>query len=93
MISKNYNKAAGRTGFITKLFVSSLFIMSCISGFSKDFPIDKTASTLEWEAKKVTGQHTGTITISEGILSVEKKKIKGGKFTVDMTTIVNPFCS
>lgn len=46
-------------------------------------------STLEWEAKKVTGQHTGTVSFSDGSLNVEKKKITGGKFTVDMTTIVN----
>ena len=89
MITKNKKNKVGRSGFFSKLFVGSLFLMSCMSGFAKDFPIDKSASTLEWEAKKVTGQHTGTISFSEGSLNVEKKKIAGGKFTVDMTTIVN----
>jgi polyisoprenoid-binding protein YceI len=89
MITKNNINEVGRSGFVSKLVISSLFLMSCMTGFAKDFPIDKSASTLEWEAKKVTGQHNGTVSFSEGTLNVEKKKITGGKFTVDMTTIVN----
>ncbi len=89
MITKNKDKKIGRFGFLSKLIVSSILLMTSLSVFSKDFPIDKSSSTLEWEAKKVTGQHNGTISFSEGSLSVEKMKITGGKFTVDMTTIVN----
>lgn len=72
-----------------KMIISSLFVMFCFTGFSKDYRVDAKSSTLEWVAKKVTGQHSGTISFGEGILNVEKQKITGGKLIVDMNTIFN----
>ena len=37
--------------------------------------------------KKVTGQHAGTITLSEGTLTSNGKKINGGSFAMDMTSL------
>lgn len=72
-----------------KMIISSLFVMFCFTGFSKDYRVDSKASTLDWVAKKVTGQHSGTISFGESVLNVEKQKITGGKLVVDMNTIVN----
>lgn len=56
---------------------------------SESFKVDASKSSVNWLAKKVTGQHNGTITISNGTLSLANDKIVGGKFEIDMNTIVN----
>lgn len=49
--------------------------------------IDTKASTLKWHAKKVTGEHFGTINIAGGNITLEKGLITGGTVEVDMTSI------
>lgn len=49
--------------------------------------IDTQKSTINWVGKKVTGQHSGTINFAEGTIIVNGKSIRGGSFTVDMTSI------
>jgi polyisoprenoid-binding protein YceI len=88
-ISTNNKQILGRSKMVPKLILSTLLLMFWFSGFSKEYKINQSASTLEWEAKKVTGQHVGTIAFGEGTLNIENKKITGGKLTVDMNTIVN----
>ncbi|MDW3648879.1 MAG: YceI family protein [Bacteroidia bacterium] len=56
---------------------------------AQDFTVDVDASTLAWTGKKVTGQHNGTIQISNGVFSVESGNITAGNFAIDMTTIAN----
>jgi polyisoprenoid-binding protein YceI/DNA-binding MarR family transcriptional regulator len=55
---------------------------------AKTFVIDAAASSLEWYASKVTGEHNGTVPIKGGELAVENNKLSAGKFTMDMTQIV-----
>jgi polyisoprenoid-binding protein YceI len=88
-IINNKNKTMKLSEVSLKIIIGSLFVMSCFTGFSKDYRVDAKSSKLEWVAKKVTGQHTGTISFGEGVLKVEKQKITGGKLIVDMNTIVN----
>ena len=77
------------SGVITKMIISTIFVIFCLAGYSKDYRVDSKVSTIEWLAKKVTGQHSGTITFGESKLFVEKQKITGGKLIVDMNTIVD----
>ena len=49
--------------------------------------IDTSKSSIHWVGKKITGKHEGTINFKEGALVFEKDKLKGGSFTVEMTTI------
>ncbi|HAH56081.1 MAG TPA: YceI family protein [Flavobacterium sp.] len=49
--------------------------------------INTSTSTIEWLAKKVTGQHNGTVNFKDGALVFKGKKLKGGTFTVDMTSL------
>jgi len=49
--------------------------------------VDASKSTINWVGKKVTGAHEGTIALKEGALIFKGKKLVGGNFTVDMTTI------
>ena len=54
-----------------------------------DYVVDKTASKLKWEARKVTGKHNGTIMFESGSMTTAKNKIIGGTFIVNMKTIVD----
>ncbi|MDB5258325.1 MAG: hypothetical protein JWM14_3020 [Chitinophagaceae bacterium] len=51
------------------------------------FNVDKTKSKVTWIGRKVTGEHTGTVNISDGKLTSDGKNILGGSFDIDMTTI------
>lgn len=49
--------------------------------------VDASKSKVLWLAKKVGGQHNGDIKLKEGVLIFKGKELKGGNFTVDMTSI------
>lgn len=49
--------------------------------------IDAAKSTISWVGKKVTGQHEGTVNFKDGNLIFKGKKVVGGNFTVDMTSM------
>ncbi|MFL1895975.1 YceI family protein [Aquimarina sp. 2-A2] len=51
------------------------------------YTVDTASSTIEWVGSKPTGEHTGTIAVSDGMIKVNADKIEGGSFTVDMKTI------
>jgi polyisoprenoid-binding protein YceI len=58
---------------------------AAVSAQSKN--INTTTSTIEWVGKKVTGQHNGTVNFKDGALVFKGKKLTGGTFTVDMTSL------
>lgn len=49
--------------------------------------LDTSASSIVWNGKKVTGEHTGTISFKSGSLQFKGDKLKGGEFEVDMNSI------
>lgn len=50
--------------------------------------INSAKSSIEWKGEKVLGAHTGTIDLKEGYLEMDASGITGGKFVVDMTSII-----
>ncbi|MEH6406216.1 MAG: YceI family protein [Leeuwenhoekiella sp.] len=52
------------------------------------FMVDKESSMIEWEGKKPTGTHEGTVKIESGVVKVEGDSISG-TFLIDMTSIVD----
>ncbi|MRI00420.1 YceI family protein [Kriegella sp. EG-1] len=46
------------------------------------------SSTINWKAYKVTGGHEGMVKLKSGYLEFNGKKLTGGEFEVDMTTLV-----
>ncbi|NKI33403.1 YceI family protein [Croceivirga thetidis] len=70
-------------------------VMTAIFGFAANAgPIDgekkevnAETSKVTWKAYKVTGSHTGTVSLESGALMFDGDKLTGGEFTVDMTTI------
>src|SRR6187402_1669405 len=51
--------------------------------------VDASKSNINWVGKKVTGEHSGTVSIKSGALVFKKNELKGGNFTVDMTTLTS----
>ena len=55
---------------------------------NKNLKLRTEKSKLEWLGKKVTGEHSGIISITAGKLTLKDGKLQNGNFVVDMTTIV-----
>ncbi len=68
--------------FTASLALASTALFSAPQKFSttKD-------SQIGWIGKKVTGQHEGTISLKDGIFTVENQNITGGNFVMDMNSI------
>ncbi|HWV73938.1 MAG TPA: YceI family protein [Pseudosphingobacterium sp.] len=54
---------------------------------NQKFEIVTSQSNIDWEGKKVTGAHNGTIGIKEGEIFLNDGKLVGGKFIIDTTSI------
>jgi polyisoprenoid-binding protein YceI len=74
-----------------KPILASLAVIGVLTSFTlalkTNMKVDTQKSTITWDGKKVTGAHTGHISIKEGSLEVEGKKLTGGAFVIDMNTI------
>lgn len=53
----------------------------------KSFKVDQ--ARISWEGKALTKSHKGTLSVSDGSISVEAGKVTGGNFTIDMTSMTN----
>jgi polyisoprenoid-binding protein YceI len=51
------------------------------------YQVDVNNSSVQWLAKKVTGQHTGVVKIKNGSVQLTGGKLTGGTFELDMNTI------
>lgn len=54
---------------------------------AESFNVNLTTSSIEWLGVKPTGQHNGTVNITEGKLDVKDGAVVGGTFTIDLKTI------
>lgn len=61
--------------------------LSSVSINAQTKKVDVKSSTVKWVGKKVTGEHSGTVNLKDGALVFKGKKLAGGTFTVDMTSI------
>ena len=75
--------------FFKVVFLFLIIVIANSNVNALDFVLDKAASKVKWEGKKVTGKHNGTIAFDNGTLTVSKDKITGGSFVIDMKTIVD----
>jgi polyisoprenoid-binding protein YceI len=79
----------GNSGFFKSAVLVIVMIMFGIGTKAADYSIDKNASSVKWVAKKVTGQHNGSISFESGTIAVAKNAISGGSFVINMKSIVN----
>jgi polyisoprenoid-binding protein YceI len=79
---------------IASILVAALFVNVAVAGTpvkgskKSTLAVDTKASKIHWLAKKVGGQHEGTIGITSGSLVADGAKISGGEFVIDMKSIV-----
>lgn len=71
--------------FLAVLFGFSATANTTIDGEKKDVNVSK--STVTWKGYKVTGSHDGTMALKSGHLEMDGKKLVGGAFVVDMTSL------
>jgi polyisoprenoid-binding protein YceI len=60
---------------------------TAVTASAMSYKVDTQASKIMWTGTKVTGQHMGTIALSEGALAVADGNISGGEFTIDFRTL------
>ncbi|MDX6183395.1 YceI family protein [Flavobacterium sp. Fl-77] len=71
-----------------KTIAIALFVaVASISVNAQTKKIDVKTSTIKWVGKKVTGEHSGTVNFKDGAVVFKGKKLTGGSFTVDMTSL------
>ncbi len=72
--------------------VTTLLLIVCFAFNNSlvSYKVNPGLSTLKWKGSKVIGSsHTGNIKLKSGTLLMESDKLKGGNFTIDMTSITN----
>lgn len=69
------------------LLLLVLFTTMTLNAQSKKIDVKK--SSISWTGKKVTGEHSGSINFKEGTLLFKNKKVIGGSFIADMTSLSN----
>lgn len=74
------------------LFATIVMVFSFVNSFAQKSnkskaDIDLQQSKLEWTGKKLGGEHYGEIQLTSGYLTFDKKKLTGGTFDMDMTSI------
>ena len=91
MESENRMTKSQNLSYLKLSVLAMVLLLSGLKMESKaaDYVLDKTASTVKWVAKKVTGQHNGSISFENGAVTVTKNAISGGSFVVNMKTIVD----
>lgn len=51
------------------------------------YKVDTAASNIAWVGSKPTEDHTGNISLSSGMVTVNGETLESGEFTIDMTSI------
>ncbi len=74
-----------KTFALQTIAIALFFSLTNITAQTKK--IDAKKSTISWVGKKLTGEHSGTISIKEGSLIMKAGKLTGGTFIVDMSKI------
>ncbi|NNE29575.1 MAG: YceI family protein [Saprospiraceae bacterium] len=76
---------------MSKMTPVLFFAVSCmLLAFTlptESYRVDLDKSTVSWTGYKVTGKHTGTLSLSEGSLEMADGRIAGGAFKFDMSSI------
>jgi polyisoprenoid-binding protein YceI len=73
-----------------KVSVFSLLFMSFSGVFAAPpitFKVVPASTTMEWKAKKVTGNHFGLVKVINGDIVIDGTNVKGGSFEVDLTSM------
>jgi len=70
-------------------FLPLLAILAMAAKVTTTYKVDTQNSNVIWTGYKVTGKHTGTVKIKNGMLSTDGGVITGGSFEIDINSITN----
>ncbi len=70
-----------------KSIALALTMLFTAATFAQTKKVNVSKSTINWVGKKVTGEHSGTVNLKNGSLVFKSKKLVGGSFVVDMTSL------
>ncbi len=82
------NKRTPEVNSGINIITENLYVENAI-GTQINYEVDVEKSTFGWHAKKVTGEHFGTVKILKGAIYRNKGFFNGGEFEIDMTTIAD----
>jgi len=92
-VLNSVNRIKGSSDFnpVKMLFIglTMTLVIFSFAVNATEYIVDKTASKVKWEAKKVTGKHDGSISFASGSIVGTGNKITHGTFVIDMKTIAN----
>jgi len=69
------------------ILLLTLILFSAAATAQVKLNADVQKTTLQWLGEKVLGQHTGTINLKDGWLTLKANQIVAGEFNIDMTSI------
>ncbi len=72
---------------LKSITVALMLVLTSASVTAQTKKVEASKSSINWIGKKVTGQHSGTVNLKDGTLVFNGPKLKGGAFTVDMTSL------
>lgn len=72
-----------------KSFLALALVMTSLSSFAQNYQVDSAATKVFYVGKKVTGEHSGNVTVKNGSLNFDGELIKSGEIIVDMNTITS----
>jgi polyisoprenoid-binding protein YceI len=70
------------------LVAITLLSFSFIKDAKESKKVNTAESSIFWIGKKITGQHSGNLSIKEGVLEFDNDKLSGGSIVVDMTSLI-----
>jgi polyisoprenoid-binding protein YceI len=72
-----------------KKFIITMIALSSLTAIAQTYSVDSSASKIVYVGKKVTGEHTGTITLKSGSLTFKGETITAGEFVADMNSLTS----
>jgi polyisoprenoid-binding protein YceI len=72
-----------------KKIIASIIALSAITAFGQTYSVDSSASKITYVGKKVTGEHSGTLTLKSGSLTFKGDTISAGEFVADMNSLTS----
>lgn len=75
------------TGILAGIVIAISAVASNGDGEKTSFEVDTNASKIYWVGKKVTGEHTGHLSVNGGSVFVENSKVVGADIQMNMNSI------
>lgn len=78
-----------------KTLIAAVFALSTVGAIAQNKPmtetynVDPSATKITYVGKKVTGQHTGNVTVKSGNLVFTGPELTGGEVVVDMNSLTS----